>query len=126
MNVHCLLYRAIRYELVELSGNDEGMQFEVDAPSGTIDANSSTSIGVRMVPTVVGELGSVLKFRILGDTSSPPLEVECGCICEGPVVSVLPQVLKWGKHKMLTGALILSLSAPVVCLFWPIPFFFAL
>jgi len=63
-------------------------------------ANSILKVPIQIEVKRLGEMLSPLSFTILG--ASDPLDIELHYIGEGPVVSVSPTHLNWGKCPVLT------------------------
>jgi hydrocephalus-inducing protein len=89
----------------ELDALDDGSGMSISSPeaTGTVAADSVAEVTIAMTADKLGELTRMISFRILGDESGP-LDLRCGCIGEGAVVSVHPGDLKWGKQQVLVDA----------------------
>jgi hypothetical protein len=82
---------------------DMGAECDVDTKEGLIPAQSVTDINVLLTPDCIGaiEVRGLVEIHGIPDE---PLEVRCGAIGEGPVMSVSPVKLDWGQQDVLVHA----------------------
>ena len=70
--------------------------------SGIIEANASVDVDIALT---AGTTGDILVNGLVEIAGQPeqPLDFKCGALGEGPVLSVSPVELKWGKQAVLKG-----------------------
>jgi len=69
-------------------------------PQGVIMPNSILKVPIQIEVKRLGEMLSTLSFVILGGSDS--LDIELHYNGEGPVISISPTHLNWGKCPVLT------------------------
>lgn len=109
-----------KFEVLDADASTNALTVSTTAKTGTILANTSVRIPVAATAHARGELVTTLPVRILGEDQEAPFAIACGCVAEGPVVSVLPTELRWGKVQMLTAtplALTLTNESPIAAAF---------
>ena len=72
----------------------------VEPAEGLIAANSSIELAVSLTAIRVGDLATTVAVEVAGGGGGP-ITIKCGCVGEGPVVSVEPLALDWGRIPVL-------------------------
>ena len=82
---------------------DMGAECDVDTKQGLIPAQSVVDVNVLLTPDRIGaiEVRGLVEIAGIPDY---PLELRCGAIGEGPVMSVAPVALDWDQQPVLVHA----------------------
>ncbi|RMC08855.1 hypothetical protein DUI87_13849 [Hirundo rustica rustica] len=94
--------------------------YSSSVPSGIIEAHSSVEMPITLEPQLVGECNVTAEVTMFGSEGSP-LEILLECIGHGPVVSVRPKKINFGKIPVLqdhSKSLRISNQSGIPAAFW--------